>query len=279
MAQQLSESEQAQFLKLLDRWWASYSKRTWFGRVASLPQRTERTVTAWLDSKLQRGRREQAAEYLGNKEVWVVYRRASTTLLEARAGDLAEGQAFLTYGEAAEFARLKQRRRATPAAPPKCPVVTLTIRKEGAEGSEVRTFQQASIRIGRGPAAHVVLQDDSVEPMHAFLDVKRSVPGIEALRLVDNGSPVTVRRSGEPLQGDREVADGDVLKIGPFELQVGLAQPTPPAPEPADEWIGPVRFPFTLLTGAEDSTFSAMGLFGGLALLPLLLCARLAGKK
>jgi len=79
-----------------------------------------------------------------------------------------------------------------------------------------RAFTQPIVKIGRADNAHLRLDDEAVGRMHAV--VERDAAGAA---IVDLGNA-----SGTTVNGERvnraELAHGDVVGIGPFQLTVGL---------------------------------------------------------
>ncbi|HWP35581.1 MAG TPA: sigma 54-interacting transcriptional regulator [Thermodesulfobacteriota bacterium] len=71
------------------------------------------------------------------------------------------------------------------------------------------------IRIGRDPAADVVLEGPRISRLHATLEPDGEAPA--GLRLVPHGR-LPVALNGAPLTGPATVAEGDRIAIGPYEL-------------------------------------------------------------
>jgi len=96
-------------------------------------------------------------------------------------------------------------------------------------------FQSTSI--GRGHLNEIVIDDPGERRLHAEVFVM----GRGRYVIRDNRSRGGVAVRGEPIEGPRELADGDLVAVGPatFVFQAGEGSP-PPAPGAADRLAGGV---------------------------------------
>ncbi|MFW6162663.1 MAG: murein biosynthesis integral membrane protein MurJ, partial [Planctomycetota bacterium] len=88
-------------------------------------------------------------------------------------------------------------------------------------GPVVHELLFGSTSIGRGWLNDVVIADPGERRHHA--DVAALAGGGYAVR--DLGSRAGVRVNGEPVEGQRRLADGDVIQVGGVEFKVDLAEP------------------------------------------------------
>jgi hypothetical protein len=99
---------------------------------------------------------------------------------------------------------------------------------------------RGEVLIGRAPESTVRLPEKNVSRRHA-----RLVRDGGRFYLEDLGSFTGTRLNGEKLRGRRQIAEGDLVQIGEYDLTIESgpgekALPPPPAPPPARPWVGPV---------------------------------------
>jgi pSer/pThr/pTyr-binding forkhead associated (FHA) protein len=115
----------------------------------------------------------------------------------------------------------------------------------GKATAATREMKGRSLLLGSGPQCDIQMRSHEVAPKHAL--ITRGAAGA-AVQSLDSDRPVFV--NGAPV-GEGLLADGDVLRIGPFELRVAiegvaeapvLVEP-PPGPPPSPSAASPeVRF-------------------------------------
>lgn len=145
------------------------------------------------------------------------------------------------------------------------PTLTLQIALDGKDQG-TREFRQELVTIGRGDAAVLKLDDDSLAELHAALQIGDD--GV--LSVLDLGAEATLL-DGQPVN-NAPVQDGAVLTLGKATITVRVAQPAPveapaaaDAPPPADdedvdEWhqVGEVEpvLDFVMRAGTSESDLS-----------------------
>lgn len=126
------------------------------------------------------------------------------------------------------------------------PRVSISIVR-GKATAATREMKGRSLLLGSGPQCDIQMRSHEVAPKHAL--VARTAGGV-AVQSLDSDRPVFV--NGVPV-GEGLLADGDVLRIGPFELSLAieggaeapvLVEPPPgPAPSPSPSVASPeIRF-------------------------------------
>jgi hypothetical protein len=135
-------------------------------------------------------------------------------------------------------------------------VLKLTICREteGDEASFEYLFSQEHITIGRGEANHLTLSGTPalVREKHVF--VRRSDG---ACRVLSCGAEDRTRINGDgiPALQPQEIQDGDVLEVGPFQIEFQFLEESDPATtaDPEAEPSNPFQDPVARLASALDA--------------------------
>ena len=115
------------------------------------------------------------------------------------------------------------------------------VRRGPRAGHSFPVYESALTLIGRAPSNHVVLSAPGVSANHCII---APGPGGQSLNLIDARSKGGLRVNNQPfVKGDLHI--GDVVCIGPYELELALAASGPSEPEPARPAADrPSRFEF-----------------------------------
>ena len=92
--------------------------------------------------------------------------------------------------------------------------VELVVVKGNPRGRTLR-FGPGDYLFGRGPECHVRPDSEWVSRQHCLLSVTAS-----AIHLKDLGSTNGTLVNGQRLVGERDLAEGDTIQVGPLALQV-----------------------------------------------------------
>ncbi len=84
---------------------------------------------------------------------------------------------------------------------------------------DTRAFTQDVIKIGRLASSHLRLDDEAVGRMHAVIEV-----GPSDVRVIDLGSSLGTQLNARPLARNAELHSGDAMQIGPFRIEVAIAE-------------------------------------------------------
>ncbi|WP_258183116.1 AgmX/PglI C-terminal domain-containing protein [Enhygromyxa salina] len=88
---------------------------------------------------------------------------------------------------------------------------------------DTRSFAQEVIKLGRLSSSHLRLEDATIGRMHAVIEV-----GIDGeARLIDLGSSSGTRVNGELIDRNHALAHGDKLELGPYRLELSIADALP----------------------------------------------------
>jgi pilus assembly protein CpaF len=112
--------------------------------------------------------------------------------------------------------------------------VIITVQQQGAE-PRTFTISGSEALIGKHADCQVVLSDTKVSRHHARLRERDGAVFVEDLDST-NGTRV----AGRAVEGERPLADGEEIEIGPFRLSVSVSRPEPAVPKVA---------PATLISG------------------------------
>ncbi|WNG60193.1 FHA domain-containing protein [Archangium gephyra] len=115
-------------------------------------------------------------------------------------------------------------------------------------------FMRDEITIGRQEGNTIRLTERNVSRRHARLVRQNGHVLVE-----DLGSYNGVRINGERIQGQTQVADGDLIQIGDYDLALqkeAAAQAQPPAPPPSQVGAPTIRMPSSALQAALDEAQS-----------------------
>ncbi len=86
---------------------------------------------------------------------------------------------------------------------------------------QVKQFLQEQVIIGRNPDLDVILEDESVFPVHAVIEERDG-----GCFLCDMGSESGVKKNGERIL-DENIDSGDVIEIGPYRIEFHIGIPMP----------------------------------------------------
>jgi pSer/pThr/pTyr-binding forkhead associated (FHA) protein len=105
--------------------------------------------------------------------------------------------------------------------------VKLVVGQGPHKGKEIPVSTSAKYVIGRGEGCHLRPASQAISKRHCAIEVRDEKCFVEDLNST-NGTYI----NEEQLKGEREIHDGDMLKIGPLDFVVKLvaATPTPEAP-------------------------------------------------
>jgi hypothetical protein len=84
---------------------------------------------------------------------------------------------------------------------------------------DTQTLSQDVIKIGKLKSSHVCLDDEAVARMHAVIEVSG-----DEVRVIDLGSATGTTLNGGRIDKNAMLSDGDVLKFGPYRLEVGFVR-------------------------------------------------------
>lgn len=104
----------------------------------------------------------------------------------------------------------------------KPPVLLRVYLNDKLEG--VRQFDKKQIVIGRNAESQLQLNDDSVSPLHAFIEERDS-----GYYLADLGSTSGTYRNGQKTLDDK-LESGDEIKVGSYKIQFFIGVPKPAGP-------------------------------------------------
>lgn len=90
---------------------------------------------------------------------------------------------------------------------------------QGAELVETRRYDQTVIKIGQSEDADLQLKHESVNTMHAVVQVTNRV------EILDLGSSHGVRLNGKPV-ADALLSTGDIIQIGIYRIKVYIGPGT-----------------------------------------------------
>ncbi|HYO65252.1 MAG TPA: FHA domain-containing protein [Archangium sp.] len=116
-------------------------------------------------------------------------------------------------------------------------------------------FVRDEITIGRQEGNTIRLTERNVSRRHARLVRQNGHVLVE-----DLGSYNGVRINGERIKGQTQVADGDLIQIGDYDLALqkeASAQPQPPAPPPSQVGAPTIRMPSLALQAALEEAQSS----------------------
>jgi len=110
--------------------------------------------------------------------------------------------------------------------------VRLVVNQGPQKGKEIPVSTSSKFTIGRGEGCQLRPASQAISKKHCTIEVRDDKCFLEDLNST-NGTFV----NNEQLQGEREVSNGDMLKIGPLEfvLKLVVQAPAAPAPTPIPE--------------------------------------------
>lgn len=91
-------------------------------------------------------------------------------------------------------------------------------------GGSVRTIDlaQEMVKIGKHPSSHILIEDEGVSRMHAYVEASSSGEVV----IMDLGSQTGTFVNGEKVTKKRPITSGDVIKVGGASIKVWLENAT-----------------------------------------------------
>ncbi len=130
--------------------------------------------------------------------------------------------------------------------------VGLLVKSAGSNEGKLIPIRLPQFVVGRDPSCQLRPSSAAISKRHCALLI---ADGKVVVRDFNSTNGTFV--NDEQVQGDQEVQDGDLLRIGPLDFQVKIEVPAPVAAAPAEKPVAKPK-PAAPTTEGEDADIAAM---------------------